>query len=190
MKVRHCLVLLPLLRRHEHARRHRRRRRRVVDDVTRVAHDRRLLLGRRDAAELADQVDAVRDLERALSGRVERSQRRVVAVVAVQQRRQWTRVARAVAARQSGQPVGEPDLFVGDLLPDLAGLRVAGDDPLEVADVDASGRVGRREEVEVGVVAERRSLLRLVVVFRRLGRDTEVVPAGNLSRLVSPRHEQ
>ena len=99
---RACLVQLSLLRRHQNARRHRRRRRRVVDDVASVAHDRRLLLGRRHAAELADQVDAVRGFERTLSGRVDRSERRVVAVVAVQQRRQRTRVARAVAARQTG----------------------------------------------------------------------------------------
>jgi len=108
-----------------------------------------------------------------LPGGVDRSQRRVVPVVAVKQGGQGAGVARAVAARQAGYSIRKPDFLVRDLLPDLAGLGVAGDDALEVADVHASAGLGGREKVEV-VVGTERPLVRFVV--GGLGRDAEVVP--------------
>ncbi len=140
------LAQLSVLRRQKQTRRHGRRRRRVVDDVAGVAHDRRLLLlshGRRNG-KVADEVDVAANdadatdvvvadgnFERTLAGSVERGQGTVVAVGALQQGRQRAGVAGVVAAGRSRQSVQESDLFVRDLLPDLAGFGMAGDDSLK-----------------------------------------------------------
>ena len=66
---------------------------------------------------------------------------------------------------------------------------MAGDDALQVSDVDASGCLRCRVEVEVGLVAER-SLVRLRVVFRRLRGNAEIIPNGEFSGFVSHHSDQ